>query len=424
MVTVAVLFLPWIPVFFRQAVGRVGSRAPLIEFLLDSSRWLAFGETITPEIAKWPMLALFMLLGLFVLSRLVGELRTRQDAFVAVVLTLALILPVISMWFIGTTDPAFFKFMIVAVVPLALIISLAIWWTRNYPIGALFSLMLVVLILWSAGLSLTNMYIDPVFARADYRGIAAQINEEDHPNAGVVLNAANQWEVFTYYHREEVPGAAQVYPVPKGYPDPTRIDRELAEIIALHDRIYAIFWGDAERDPERLVERWLDSHAFKARDEWVGDVRFVTYSVSPEEPEMVYRDNLIFENGIRLIGHSLSEEEVAAGDILQLTLFWSPSKNLDQRYKVFLHFLDEEGEIVAQRDSEPGGGLALTTTWQPGETVVDNHGLVLPDDLNSGIYSLYVGLYLLTDPAARLSIDKGGDWIDSYPLAAISVTDK
>src|SRR5690606_15390161 len=119
---------------------------------------------------------------------------------------------------------------------------------------------------------------DAAYARTDYRAMAAQIAAEAHPNAGVILNAANQWEVFTYYHRDGAP----VYPIPRGQPQEAQIAQELAQIAARHERLYALFWGEAERDPQRLVERWLDANSFKAREAWVGDVRFVTYAVPPE----------------------------------------------------------------------------------------------------------------------------------------------
>jgi hypothetical protein len=70
---------------------------------------------------------------------------------------------------------------------------------------------------------------------------------------------------------------------------------------------------------------------------------------------------------------------------------------------------------VAQRDSEPGGGLALTTTWQPETTVVDRHALLI--DQPPGEYTLIVGLYDLDDPSARLSVEGG----DAFTLTTITV---
>jgi hypothetical protein len=73
--------------------------------------------------------------------------------------------------------------------------------------------------------------------------------------------------------------------------------------------------------------------------------------------------------------------------------------------------------LVTQHDGEPGGGLALTTTWETGETVIDNHALLLPNDLAEAHYTLIIGLYDANNPSARLPV---GD-SDSAELHSINV---
>ena len=81
---------------------------------------------------------------------------------------------------------------------------------------------------------------------------------------------------------------------------------------------------------------------------------------------------------------------------------------------------------MAQRDSEPGGGLNLTTIWSPGETVIDNHGLLLPTELPPGSYTLLLGLYDVADPTARLPVQTPTGTTDALvsdtlPLAEITI---
>jgi hypothetical protein len=114
---------------------------------------------------------------------------------------------------------------------------------------------------------------------------------------------------------------------------------------------------------------------------------------------------------------------LAAGDIAQVTLFWRSDESLTERYKVFVHLVNDQGQLVAQHDSEPGGGLVLTTTWQPGETVIDNHGLLVPIGAASGRYTALVGLYPLGDPANRLEVETATGPADAYPLGTILVGD-
>jgi hypothetical protein len=261
--------------------------------------------------------------------------------------------------------------------------------------------------------SLHNMYFNPAYGRADYRGIAAQIEAEGYEDAAVILNAANQWEVFTYYYED----VEAVYPLPRGFPDAAEIEGELAEITGRYGRLYAIFWGEGERDPERLVERWLDANTFKSREEWVGDVRFVTYAVPDEPPgEMETAVNVSFGESITLLGYTIQPDPVRPGDIVQVALFWKTADPLDTRYKVFLHLIGADGRLWSQRDSEPGGNLALTTTWVPGEMVQDNHGLLVPVDAPTGQYTVLLGLYDIGDPDGRLPVETTSGKSDSFSI--------
>jgi 4-amino-4-deoxy-L-arabinose transferase-like glycosyltransferase len=456
MLAVLILYLPWLPIYWRQAGGRQALRVPLLEFLGDGARWSAFGTTLENGAANWILLAYFIL---GALGAWFGRSRGYKGIRFTSTLLLSVLLPLILMWLLGATRPAFFKFIVVVIPPLSLLAGSGWWWTWRWrskavleqPIRRSLSsepktsstesmktisrqqlkpsilvragcVILGLIVLIGSGWALLNIYYDPVYARADYRGIAAQVEDEDHPNAGIILNAANQWEVFTYYHQAGAP----VYPLPRGYPDPATIDAELGQITALHDRVYAIFWGEAERDPQRLVERWLDSNTFKARDEWRGDVRFVTYAVPADQddlPEIDSGENLALKLGdhIRLERLALLNDSVKPGEIVQLTLDWTTDDTLVNRYKVFLHLSSDDGNILAQRDSEPGGGLALTTTWTPSEHISDNHGLLIPFDTPPGQYTLLIGMYDLGDPLARLPIYSENGQIDAFPLAIITV---
>ncbi|MGD8855668.1 MAG: glycosyltransferase family 39 protein [Chloroflexota bacterium] len=435
MLATLLLYLPWLPIFFRQVGGRASSRPALGSFLRESTAWLTAGPT-WPVDESLPIVLAYLLLA--VIGLLFGYRVVRQGLSFSIALLATALLPLLMMWILGATQPAYFKFMLVVIPPLSLLAGAGWWWGWFGPPGtgqelkgaqvARYGRRMVMVIvaaplLWLSAHSVNNMYADPDYARADYRRIANEISAEAHPNAAILLNAANQWEVFTYYYREGEPGfSAPVYPIPRTYPDPGQINAELRHITAGHDRIYALFWGEAQRDPNRLVERWLEENAFKAREEWVGDVRFVTYAVAdPAAGEAAVATDLRWGDSITLEGYTLYPESLAAGDIAQVTLFWRSDKPLTERYKVFVHLLDEQGRLVAQHDGEPGGGLVLTTTWQPGETVADNHGLLVPIDVAGGRFTVQVGLYPLGDPGNRLLVETATGRADAYPLGTILV---
>lgn len=403
-----VVYAVWVPVFLRQIGGRSGAAQGLANYVMDSGAWLSMGSTLPFPTAAWPLLAALLLV---VLGFIIGRRRATVPLVMAAV-------PIGGSYLVGATDPAFFKFLLTAVPFLCILAGLA-WrvrgWVRAVP------LLLTLAVVIGSGLSLTHMFTDPAYARADYRGMAARIAADAHPNAAVILNAPNQWEVFTYYHRDGAP----VYPLPKGQPDPAIVEPELAAIAAAHDRIYALFWGDTQRDPQRVVERWLDAHTFKTAEEWVGDVRFVTYAVPATElGEPVAAGNqFTAPDGtvMTLRTYAYRPQTAQPGDIVEVRLEWLAAGPTSQPYKVFLHLVDDSGVPVAQRDGEPAGGSRPTTTWQPGETIIDNHGLLIPPDTPPGSYQLRVGLYDPYDPAVRLPVVVADQQADAVGLGTITI---
>ena len=415
----ALLYAPWVPVFLRQIGGR-GAPAGLVEFAMASARWLALGTTVAPGEAVWAVVA-YVALAAFGVA--VGGRRS------AVPLLLTLI-PLALMFLAGATDPAFFKFMLV-VAPFPAVLGGFAWrhesggraGGRSPVVRGLRSIVaaaLTVAVIAGSLLSLGNLYYDPAFARADYRGMAARIAAEGRANSGIILVAPNQWEAFTYYHRAGAP----VYPLPRGRPDPAIVEPELARIAAAHDRLYVLYWGDTQRDPERVIERWLDEHMFKVSEEWVGDVRFVVYALPGEAPAESIPSGATFVGrdgeAITLEEFTVWPMEARPGDVVRARLVWSADRTPARPYKVFLHLLDAVGGVVAQHDGEPAGGSRPTTSWATGERVIDNHGVLLPPDLPPGDYTLRLGLYDAFDPETRLLLSGEGSE-DGLVLGVVSV---
>lgn len=91
------------------------------------------------------------------------------------------------------------------------------------------------------------------------------------------------------------------------------------------------------------------------------------------------------------------------GGILGVTLYWRPQAALDADYTVFVHVVDAQGRLVAQRDTPPQGGRHPTSAWRPGEIVVDPANVPLPAALPPGAYQVVVGLYR-PDDGRRLPV--------------------
>jgi hypothetical protein len=97
---------------------------------------------------------------------------------------------------------------------------------------------------------------------------------------------------------------------------------------------------------------------------------------------------------------------------------------MDQLYFVFLHLVDEQGHMIAQQDKVPGiRGKQPTTSWLPGEVVIDPMDLILRPDLPPGPYTLRLGLYLPADGSRLPVLDSAGQqaghFVEIGPLQVI-----
>ncbi len=190
------------------------------------------------------------------------------------------------------------------------------------------------------------------------------------------------------------------------------------KVVTESQRIFVLYWGEDERDPNRVVEKTLQNSAFEVGSTWYGDVRFVRYTTMPATTATPTGITTHFGTAITLRSVTLSSTSLAPGDVLGITLNWTTSEPLTKRYKVFIHLLDSNGKLVAQRDAEPGDNLAITTTWVIGKPIEDRHGLLIPVSTSEGAYTLILGLYDLNDPQNRLLVGTA----DHVTLGTVTVS--
>lgn len=96
------------------------------------------------------------------------------------------------------------------------------------------------------------------------------------------------------------------------------------------------------------------------------------------------------------------------GETLTATLYWETRRPLEEPHTVFVHLYDKEGQLVAQADGFPLGGIFPPTAWEKDDVIRDARHLDVAgkDDLMG--YQLGVGLYH-TDTGERLpGIDSEG----------------
>ena len=162
------------------------------------------------------------------------------------------------------------------------------------------------------------------------------------------------------------------------------------------------------KGPYRDVDLWLGSRLSQGdRLSLLGDESEVWYNLGEK---------------IRLIGHEV-KGTVGSGETLRLTLYWQAKAPMDKDYTVFVHLLDEEGNLRAQQDRQPQGGDYPTSLWRLGEVIWDGQDVPLPSDLPAGTYRLVVGMYLLESRERLPVFDETGRWLpdDVIPLGKVKV---
>lgn len=281
--------------------------------------------------------------------------------------------------------------------------------------GALVPLGVLALFAVAVARPLHSEFNDPRFWRDDYRGIARTIAATAGPRDAILLNGPGQIEIFDYYFS----GPQPRYPLPRSRPlDRAATVAELEAIAARTDRLYTVLWAQQEGDPDNVIGRWLDEHAFKASDRWFGNVRLAVYQFGPApEPRPV---GARFGARIELEAAAASPSEVISGDIVALTVRWRALAAPGARYQLFAQLLDPGNHIVGQRDASPAA--VPTDAWRPGEAHAGRVGVPVLPGTPPGHYRLVIGLYDATN-GARLPLADGSDalTLDTIQVRAPSV---
>jgi hypothetical protein len=286
-------------------------------------------------------------------------------------------------------------------------------------LGAIWGVAATVAILGLSSVTLNRYYSDPKAARDDYRGIAQFIAATSHPSDAILLVAPGQVEVFGYYYDGDLP----VYALPKQRPvDRSAAGQDLTKLLA-YDKVYAVYWANQEADPEDIIQSWMNHRGYKTLDQWRGSVRLVVYVMPERRPsdEQAEALNLALGPDILLKGYRGGNLTLTAGEVTQLQLVWQAVNKPARRYKVFLQLLDVHDQVIAQRDSEPVGDSRPTDTWQAGEEILDNHGVLIPPGTPPGDYRCILGLYDQVT-GQRLRLPDGKDYVSLPPVRVTRAT--
>jgi hypothetical protein len=199
--------------------------------------------------------------------------------------------------------------------------------------------------------------------------------------------------------------------------EPTLADerRELRSRLEEKYRLFATIEVQGEphleifqREGEAAPPQVLDDAAYSARFDGSGlDTNFPRNGpVGPVEFQHAADHRL--GNGMWLRGFELGEPTVAAGEDLDVTLFWQATEVIPDDYYVSVQLIDTDDlRKAGQRDGEPGCNQVPTSIWIPGDLVSDRYRVPIAEDATAGDYTLLVTVYSEDGPVELM--DEAGN---------------
>jgi len=166
--------------------------------------------------------------------------------------------------------------------------------------------------------------------------------------------------------------------------------REPANAPEWLDRRLIAIDPDAQNGHARLVVQLGDEDSIE-----LADVTIEGFARITQRPDIETEVNATFSGDYTLLGYTLEiPEPLTSSDTLTLVLFWQLTQQSDSQadYTVFTQVLSEEGQLVAQHDSPPAFGIRPTSSWQPGEYIIDEHPISFRE-VYAGEGTIQVGLY-------------------------------
>ncbi|MGH2520161.1 MAG: hypothetical protein ACRDF8_10185, partial [Chloroflexota bacterium] len=389
---VAAVFAVWVLLVatrlrqYNNALVSSGT-LPAIFWKTVNAFTLGFGPARGVGRALPVLVLLLAVLGLLWLSR--GQMASSARAPIFLFCWLAV--PFIAVWAISLVRPIFYeRYMAVALPPLLIAAAVGVVAlqrglargarsVRAALAGVAGAALLVVAV--GSGTQLRDYYGTVVYARAtQMRALARYVNGVNQPL--VLVNTPADDPLYGYY----LPASTDVQSTLN-----VSSTQALQQAAADHPTIWLLPFGQSTHQDQALS--WLTAHAFPAESRWFDHAQVLGFSTAAgAAARLPVPPATRFGAAIQLVGAS-ANTTVRAGDPVDVTLLWSCTERPTANESVFVHLLDTAGQTRAQHDGWPAAGAKPTSTWQPGQTITDRHGLLTDTTLSPGTYRLEVGLY-------------------------------
>jgi hypothetical protein len=130
--------------------------------------------------------------------------------------------------------------------------------------------------------------------------------------------------------------------------------------------------------------------------------------------------DILFGEGLSLLGMDRDRGDLRPGETLALTLHWQADAGLRDAHKVSIWLEGAQGRVTLW-EGHPVHGLYPFAAWQPPEFVRDRYALRLPIDAPAGDYDLRLALLGSGDTVVRTA--EGASSVSLYTMH-VKATDK
>jgi 4-amino-4-deoxy-L-arabinose transferase-like glycosyltransferase len=158
----------------------------------------------------------------------------------------------------------------------------------------------------------------------------------------------------------------------------------------------------AEEYKPKAIVSWIDRlPRLPAFMDWMRERYYLAWSYGTDHRIYLLFDPSSIQNPqtanlahkVKLLGYTIDNWAVEAGDALHLTLYWQTQQRMERIYKVFTHLLDKEENMWGQKDEIAWGWFHPTTDWLPGEVIVLEFEIPVSADAPPGEYAIEIGMY-------------------------------
>jgi mannosyltransferase len=449
---VLLLYVPWLPVAWRQAtsppVPPWRSFAGLGDVLLQTWSALSLGQSADPA-KVWPVLLLFAALfglGLFL----------RPDRFEGWLLVGYVFGPVLLIYLASFVTPLYHvRYAFTYSTPFYAVLGagLAWLWRRWRPAVGLG----LALIVAFSGLSVYNYHFDPRYASDDHRTAVHYLAEHWRPGDAILVDAGYAYTaLLTYWDGEPIAWRGRLVGDASGSPPAVESDRgpvvvqagavdgdpslgwgdpasdfyamsrqdtaaALERLFAGSYRVWIYRIYDTVTDPGGFVRDWLSEHSTKFEDQvFTGEsqLRVQGYlgGCQPLPGGTPAPGAELADGSLRLLASDLRSEAVPVGGTLDLAPVWQVAVPLREDAILFAGLFDESEQRWAQTDERPLGSLYPVTAWPAGAVVRTPLRVSVPAGTPPGRYQLEMGWYRFVDGQPIWLPWQAGDlFVDGQP---------